>query len=215
MRNTENNIKSGRVGKWIPAILLILVLSLPGCGTSAIGNVMDGDGMMNSYLQITQDEAAYMMTKDDGHVVVDVRRQDEYDAGHIPGAILIPNESIGEEPPVELPDKNQIILVYCRSGRRSKEASQKLFDMGYRRVYEFGGILDWTGEIVTESGAAGTVAEPDTAAETAAKDPAAAADPRTPEELIREIILYHGSYDKEADSQVKERLQILKAKDPQ
>ena len=89
-----------------------------------------------------------MMTKDDGHIIVDVRRQDEYDEGHIPGALLIPNESITDKQPDELPDLNQIILVYCRSGRRSKEASQKLADMGYTNVYEFGGINTWTGEVV-------------------------------------------------------------------
>ena len=87
---------------------------------------------------------------DDGHIIVDVRRQDEYDSGHIPGAILIPNESISTEQPAELPDLDQTILIYCRSGRRSKEAAQKLFDMGYTHIYEFGGIIDWTGEIVTE-----------------------------------------------------------------
>jgi sucrose phosphorylase len=76
------------------------------------------------------------MKDDDGHVIVDVRRADEYAKGHIPGAILIPNEEIGTEQPEELPDKNQIILVYCRTGRRSKEASQKLADMGYL-VYDF------------------------------------------------------------------------------
>jgi rhodanese-related sulfurtransferase len=91
-----------------------------------------------------------MMELDDGHVIVDVRREDEYAKGHIPGAILIPNESIGTEQPSELPDLDQIILVYCRSGRRSKEASQKLADIGYTNVYEFGGIVDWTGEIVTD-----------------------------------------------------------------
>ena len=91
-----------------------------------------------------------MMELDDGHVIVDVRREDEYAKGHIPGAILIPNESIGTEQPSELPDLDQIILVYCRSGRRSKEASQKLADIGYKNVYEFGGIIDWTGEIVTD-----------------------------------------------------------------
>ena len=101
-----------------------------------------------SYTQISQEEAGEMMKKDDGHVIVDVRRPDEYDEGHIPGAILIPNESIGTERPEELPDLDQIILVYCRSGRRSKEAAQKLFNMGYTRVYEFGGIIDWTGDIV-------------------------------------------------------------------
>ena len=89
-----------------------------------------------------------MMTKDDGHVIVDVRRQDEYDAGHIPGAILIPNESIDKDRPQELPDLNQTILVYCRSGRRSKEASEKLANMGYVNIYEFGGIITWPGETV-------------------------------------------------------------------
>ena len=103
------------------------------------------------YSQISQDVAASMMEKDDGHVIVDVRREDEYAEGHIPGAILIPNESIGTEKPNELPDLDQIILVYCRSGRRSKEASQKLADMGYKNVYEFGGIIDWKGAIVTDT----------------------------------------------------------------
>ena len=88
-----------------------------------------------------------MMEKDDGHIIVDVRRQDEYDEGHIKGAILIPNESISDKKPKELPDLDQIILIYCRSGRRSKEASQKLADMGYTNIYEFGGINTWTGEI--------------------------------------------------------------------
>lgn len=126
-----------------------ILFLLTGCASR--GQVMDGDGMLNSYKQISQEQAKEMMEKDDGHVVVDVRRQDEYDAGHIPGAILIPNESINKDQPEELPDLNQIILVYCRSGNRSKQAAQKLFDMGYRNIYEFGGITDWTGEIVTEA----------------------------------------------------------------
>ena len=82
------------------------------------------------YTRISQEEAKEMMARDDGHVIVDVRRQDEYDAGHIPGAILIPNESIGAERPAKLPYTDRIILVYCRSGRRSKEAAQKLADLG-------------------------------------------------------------------------------------
>ncbi len=112
---------------------------------------MDGDGMVNSYKQISQDEAREMMLRDDGHVILDVRRQDEFDAGHIPGAILIPNEDIDTTPPKELPDLNQVILIYCRSGNRSKQAAQKLFDMGYTNLYEFGGIITWTGEIVAEN----------------------------------------------------------------
>ncbi len=101
------------------------------------------------YNHITQEKAKEMMAADDKLVIVDVRRQDEYDSGHIPGAILIPNESIGTEQPEKLPDFNQVILIYCRSGNRSKQASQKLADMGYAHIYEFGGIMDWNGEIVT------------------------------------------------------------------
>lgn len=102
------------------------------------------------YTRISQEEAKEMMARDDGHVIVDVWRQDEYDAGHIPGAILIPNETIGTDAPKALPDYDQIILVYCRSGNRSKQASEKLAVMGFKNVYEFGGINSWTGEIVTD-----------------------------------------------------------------
>ena len=124
-----------------PVILALLILSLTGCGSKAEGN--------RTFTQIDQETAKQMMAADDGHVVVDVRRQDEYDSGHIPGAILIPNESIGPEAPSALPDYDQTILVYCRSGNRSKQASRKLAGMGYTHVYEFGGIIDWTGEVVT------------------------------------------------------------------
>ena len=113
------------------------------------GQAVDAGDTGSGYLRITQDEAKAMMAADDGHVIVDVRRQDEYDAGHIPGAVCIPNESIGSEMPEELPDPDQVILVYCRSGNRSRQASEKLAAMGYTRIYEFGGISSWTGEIVT------------------------------------------------------------------
>ena len=103
-----------------------------------------------SYTQIDQETATQMMARNDGHIIVDVRRQDEFDAGHIPGAILIPNESITAEKPEALPDLDQIILIYCRSGNRSKQAAQKLCEIGYTNIYEFGGINTWTGEIVTE-----------------------------------------------------------------
>lgn len=132
------------------AIIAVIVIAVVLIAHYLKNNITDGPGMVNSYTQISQDEAKEMMKLDDGHIIVDVRRQDEYDIGHIPGAILIPNESIGTERPEELPDLDQIILIYCRSGRRSKEAAQKLFDMGYMHIYEFGGIIDWTGEIVTE-----------------------------------------------------------------
>jgi len=123
------------------SILAVAALLLSGCGSK--------ESSSGSYTQISQEEAVRMMAEDDGHVIVDVRREDEFESGHIPGAICIPNESIVDKEPEELPDKDQIILIYCRSGRRSKEASQKLYDMGYTRIYEFGGIIDWTGETVT------------------------------------------------------------------
>lgn len=126
------------------ALALVLVLCLTGCNAGI--SKESATTVMTGYKQISQDEAKDMMARDDGHIIVDVRRQDEYDAGHIPGAILIPNESIDKERPKELPDLNQIILVYCRSGRRSKEASAKLAKMGYTNIYEFGGIITWPGE---------------------------------------------------------------------
>ena len=126
-----------------------LFLLLTSC--SSAGQVMDGEDMVRSYTQISQDEAKQMMEQDGTQIIVDVRTQEEYDSGHIPGAICIPNESIGTEQPKELPDLDQVILIYCRSGNRSKQAAQKLFDMGYTNVYEFGGINDWTGEVITET----------------------------------------------------------------
>lgn len=123
------------------------------CLTGCSGNVGNTSATMSKeqllqYKQISQEEAKEMMNREDGHIIVDVRRRDEYDEGHLPDAILIPNESIDKSRPKELPDLDQIILVYCRSGRRSKEASEKLAAMGYKNVYEFGGIITWTGETV-------------------------------------------------------------------
>ena len=129
------------------SILTILILLLVvGCGAS---NQSAERAAESTYSQISQNEAMEMMARDNGHVVVDVRRQDEYDAGHIPGAILIPNESIGCDSPEALPDYDQIILIYCRTGNRSKQAAEKLAAMGYTNIYEFGGINTWTGDIVT------------------------------------------------------------------
>ena len=127
--------------KRVILLILAVVMMLSGCA-------LTNSSASASYQQITQEEAKEMMKKDDGHIIIDVRRQDEYDEGHIPGAVLIPNESIKDKQPEELPELDQIILVYCRSGRRSKEASQKLADIGYTHVYEFGGINTWSGEIV-------------------------------------------------------------------
>ena len=126
--------------KLIPILLSALMFT--GCaGTS--------NNQTNTYRQITMDEAVTMMAQETGYIILDVRRPDEYAAGHIPNAINVPNESIGTSEISELPDKNQLIMVYCRSGRRSKEASEKLVKLGYTNIVEFGGILDWKGEIVT------------------------------------------------------------------
>ena len=134
----------------IPALAALLLLT--GCAHAPAPQQAAEDSTKPSWVQIDQETAKRMMEADDGHVIVDVRRQDEYDAGHIPGAILIPNESIVDERPSELPDLEQVILIYCRSGNRSKQAAQKLADLGYLNIYEFGGITTWTGKIVKPEG---------------------------------------------------------------
>ena len=123
--------------------ILLSALMLTGC-TGA------GNSSNNTYRQIAMDEAVDMMAQETGYIILDVRRADEFAAGHIPGAINVANESIGTDEIPELPDKKQLIMVYCRSGRRSKEAAEKLVKLGYTNIVEFGGILDWKGEIVTD-----------------------------------------------------------------
>jgi rhodanese-related sulfurtransferase len=120
--------------------LLLSALMLTACSPS-------GGTKPNTYRQITADEAATMMAQETGYIILDVRRPDEFAAGHIPNAINVANETIGTAEIPELPDKNQLIMVYCRSGRRSKEAAEKLVKLGYTNIVEFGGILDWKGEI--------------------------------------------------------------------
>ena len=124
--------------KYIP---LLLSLLLVGCSAQQ---------PQASYRQISMDQAVIMMAEEENYIILDVRRADEFAAGHIPGAVNIPNESIGTEEIPQLPDKDQLILVYCRSGNRSKQAAGKLVNLGYTNIVEFGGILDWTGETVTE-----------------------------------------------------------------
>ena len=127
--------------KLIPILLSALMFT--GCaGTS--------NNQTNTYRQISMNEAVTMMAQEIDYIILDVRRPDEFAAGHIPNAINVPNESIGTDDIPELPDKDQLIMVYCRSGRRSKEASEKLVKLGYTNIVEFGGILDWKGEIVTD-----------------------------------------------------------------
>ena len=102
-----------------------------------------------SYRQISMDEAITMMEEESGYIILDVRTPEEFADEHIPGAVNIPNETIAAEEIPELPDKDQLILVYCRSGNRSKQASEKLAALGYTNVAEFGGINSWPGETVS------------------------------------------------------------------
>ena len=121
--------------------LLLSVLFLAGCALPA--------GQEVSYRQINMDEAITMMEEESSYIILDVRTPEEFADKHIPGAINIPNEAIGTAEIPELPDKDQLILVYCRSGNRSKQASEKLAALGYTNIVEFGGINDWPGETVT------------------------------------------------------------------
>lgn len=125
--------------KLIPFLLAVLLLS--GCTAP--------EKEADSYRQINMDEAVSIMQEENDYVILDVRRPDEFAEKHIPGAVNIPNETIGTAEIPALPDKDQLILVYCRSGNRSKQASEKLVALGYTNVVEFGGIIDWTGETAT------------------------------------------------------------------
>ena len=133
----------------LPAVIaLTAVLILTGCGSSADDKTA---GDKKTYRQVSPEEAAAMMEEETGYIIIDVRTQEEYETAHIPGAICIPNETIGTDEIPALPDKDQLILVYCRSGNRSKQASEKLAKQGYINLVEFGGINSWTGETVSGS----------------------------------------------------------------
>ncbi len=124
------------------AIALFLLLSLFVTGCASPGTA--------AYRRVSMQEAVDMMADEDGYIILDVRTAQEFASGHIPGAMLLPNEDIGTEEIAQLPDKSQLILVYCRSGNRSKQAADKLVRLGYTNIVEFGGINSWPGEIVTE-----------------------------------------------------------------
>ena len=128
------------MSRLFPLALFFFVLT--GCAAST--------EQENSYRQISMDEAVSMMEKESDYIILDVRTPEEYSEKHIPNAMNIPNETIGTEEIPQLPDKDQLILVYCRSGNRSKQASEKLAKLGYTNIVEFGGINDWTGETVSE-----------------------------------------------------------------
>lgn len=117
---------------------IFMIMGLTGCNNE------------DTYKQISMDEAVSMMEEETDYIILDVRTPEEFAEKHIPGAINVPNETIKSKKIPELPREDQLILVYCRSGNRSKQASDKLAKMGYTNVYEFGGINDWTGETVSE-----------------------------------------------------------------
>ncbi len=127
--------------KRILPLLLVLVIMLAGCGKS------DADIQNNTYEKISMSEGLARMESDENYILLDVRRADEFEAGHIPGAVNLPNEEIGTEEIPSLPDKAQTIYIYCRSGNRSKQAADKLLALGYTNLIEFGGIIDYTGEL--------------------------------------------------------------------
>lgn len=122
------------------AALLLLLLVPAGCGAAP---------REHGYQRISMDEAAALLAEQEDLILLDVRTEEEFTEAHIPGAICIPNESIGAEEIAQLPDKEQRILVYCRSGNRSRQAAQKLVDLGYTNIIECGGIQDWPGETVS------------------------------------------------------------------
>lgn len=130
--------------KWSLLILGLLLL-LTACSSPTKNN------QEMVFLNITAEEARKLMDSEKDRIILDVRSREEYDQGHIPGAILIPNTEIEAKAADLLPDKDQLILVYCRSGRRSKLAAQSLADLGYTNIREFGGILDWPYEVVQDN----------------------------------------------------------------
>ena len=121
--------------------LLLAVMMLTACGQDKEND----QGAV--YMNITAEKAKEIMDSEEGYIILDVRTQEEYDQGHIPGAIVISHEEIAEKADEVLTDKDQLILVYCRSGRRSKIAAEALVELGYANIKEFGGIIDWPYEV--------------------------------------------------------------------
>lgn len=121
-------------------IITVFVLGIVSCG--------ENDNIALSYEQITQDEAKDIMDNEKDYVIIDARTEEEFNTGHIEGAIMISEYEIADRAEEEIPDKDTLILVYCRSGRRSKIAAEELVKLGYTNVKEFGGIIDWQYETV-------------------------------------------------------------------
>ena len=126
--------------KKVKGLIIMLLISLSLFGMTACGGE---NGKVSTYEQITSEQAKTIMDTEKDYVIIDARTEEEFAEGHIENAILIPEYEIAERAEKELPDKEQLILVYCRSGRRSKIASEELVNLGYTNVKEFGGIIDW------------------------------------------------------------------------
>ena len=121
-------------------LFLLTAMLLTGCGQT-------NQAQEAVYMNITAEEAKQIMDSEEGYIILDTRTQAEYDEGHIPGAIVIPHDEITDRAEEELPHKDQLLLVYCRSGRRSKLAAEALVELGYTNIKEFGGIIDWPYEV--------------------------------------------------------------------
>lgn len=126
-------------------ILMMAVAMMAGCSSSNAGE--SGESEDSTYQQISPEEAKELMDTETDYVILDVRTKEEYEGGHVAAAVCIPNETIDDTVTEQLPDKDQLILVYCRSGNRSKQAAQKLADLGYTDIREFGGINTWQYEM--------------------------------------------------------------------
>ena len=141
--------------KYLAIVMAVLMVTgLFGCEKQKkpMADSVSESTISNSYTQISMKEAVAMMEEETDYIILDVRTPEEFVEKHIPNAVNVPNETIGDDDIAELPNKNQLILVYCRSGNRSKQASKKLVELGYTNIYEFGGINEWTGEIMQGTG---------------------------------------------------------------
>ena len=125
-------------------VSMVFLFTFGACGAANNGGMYTSEeDSAVSYTKITAEEAKELMDTETDYIILDVRTEEEYNESHIPGALLLPNETIGTDEISELPDKDQLILIYCRSGNRSAQAAEKLVDLEYTNVYDFGGIIDW------------------------------------------------------------------------